>query len=42
MSLTRHPTPRIAIVRRLMARHGLSEPTARLVANLHFGRVTNG
>ncbi len=31
------PAPRTALVRRLMAKHGLPEPHARLVAFLAYG-----
>lgn len=39
----RRPTPRTAPVRRLMHKHGLSEPSARAIAFLLYGEVrTNG
>jgi len=36
------PTPRTATVRRLMAKHGLPEPSARLLAGLAFGEGRRG
>lgn len=36
------PAPRPAPVRRLMAKHGLPEPSARLVAFLAFGEAAHG
>ena len=38
----RHPQPRPAPVRRLMAKHALPEPIARALALLAYGDGTNG
>lgn len=37
MSVEGRTLPRPAPVRRLMAKHGLPEPYARLIASLHYG-----
>ena len=36
------PAPRTALVRRLMSKHGLPEPYARLVAALYYREGNNG
>jgi hypothetical protein len=36
------PAPRPATVRRIMAKHGLPEPSARLLALMAYGEAANG